>query len=432
MQSPALWLGVVSTGLVIVLACVAAWILVSARLRRWSVTAPIVLTLAGLALGSGADAPVHIDVEAEQVRTLAEITLALTLFTDASRISARWFEQPPSRIAARLLAIGLPLSIGLGFLVALPLFPAADWTLLALLAASLAPTDAALGASVMEDDRIPRRVRDIINVESGLNDGLATPFVLFFLALATAQTESNSLRPAGASAIRDVLAALIVGSVVGLALGWLLRASDRSGWSVPVVQPILPFATALIAYFASLAVGGNGFVAAFAAGVAFGTASRIANRREVQLFTEQAGSLLNFFVWFLFGAVSVLPAIESLTWQVGLYAVLSLTVVRMAPVALALVGTKLGGDETLMIGWLGPRGLASIVFALIIVDDLAAADGGNLVVGTITVTVALSVLLHGLSAGPVASAYDRRHPEASTPERDDMPTGTEGGAGSTR
>jgi len=410
----------VTEGIALALACVAGWVLVSARVARWSVTAPILLALAGLALGSGPDAPVHIDIEAEQVRTLVEITLALILFSDASSISARWFEQAPSRLTARLLGIGLPLSIGLGVLLAVPLFPGSELALLAVLAASLAPTDAALGASVMEDERIPRRLRDVINVESGLNDGLATPFVLFFLALASAEEANDSVGSASVAAVVDIVVAVAVGAAVGWVLGRLQAAAGRSGWSVRLQEPILPLTAALIAYFASVSAGGNGFIAAFAAGVTFGTVSRIATHPQIMQFTQQSGSLLSFFVWFLFGAAFLRPALENLTWQICLYAVLSLTVVRMLPVAIALFRTDVGRDGVLLIGWLGPRGLASIVFGLIALDELGSSDEVTLIGQVITVTVALSVLAHGLSAGPVASWYAGRHPithesQTSTP-----------------
>ena len=403
-----------NAGVSIVLACVAGWVLVSARLGRWSVTAPIVFTVAGLLLGSGANSPVRLNLGAEQVRTIVEIALALILFSDASKISARWFDQPPSRIAARLLGIGLPLTIAAGLCVALPLFPGTGWAVLAVIAASLAPTDAALGASVMEDERIPRRVRNIINVESGLNDGLATPFVLFFLAIAAAEDAHDSAFHAGVQAMGD----LVIAVVVGVALGWLggrlLVAADRRSWSVPALEPILPFTLALMAYFGAVAASGNGFVSAFAAGVTFGTVSTAERRPQIMTFIEQSGTLLTFFVWFVFGAAFIRPALDNLTWQVVVYALLSLTVVRMAPVALSLIRSPLSRDEVLLIGWLGPRGLASIVFALIAIDELGPAEGGTLVGTVITVTVAFSVALHGLTAGPVAGWFARRAHAATT------------------
>jgi sodium/hydrogen antiporter len=400
----------VDAGISVVLACIVGWVLVSARLARWSVTAPLILAIAGFALGSTPDSPVHISLDTGQIRTAVEITLALILFTDASKISARWFEQPPSRIAARLLGIGLPLTILAGVLAAVPLFPGAGWAVLAVVAAALAPTDAALGASIMDDERIPRRLRDVINVESGLNDGLATPFVLFFLAVASAEGQHDSVLRAGEKALVDLLIAVALGGALGWLGGRLLVVADRRRWSLAAQEPIVPLALALIAYFAAVGAGGNGFVAAFAAGVAFGTAAAGLRTPNVRSFTERCGSLLSFFVWFVFGAAFLRPAFEALTWQVVGYALLSLTLVRMVPVGVALIHSKLTRDEVLLIGWLGPRGLASIVFALIAIDDLTVAEGAGLVARVVTVTVAFSVVLHGLTAGPVAAWFSRREP----------------------
>jgi len=391
----------------IVLACVVGWVLMSARLGRWSVTAPIVLAVAGLALGSLPNSPLHVDLATSQVRNLVEIALALILFTDASKISARWFDQPQAHVAARLLGIGLPLTVAAGLLAALGLFPGTDWAVLAVVASALAPTDAALGASVMSDQRIPGRLRDVINVESGLNDGLATPIVLFFIAVASTQGAHDSVLHAGEQAVGDLIVAICFGGALGWIAGRLLVLADRNGWSVKGQEPVLPFAVALMAYFGAVAAGGNGFVAAFVAGVAFGTAARAQRSREVMEFSELSGSLLAFFVWFVFGAAFLRPAFEGLTWQVVAYALLSLTVVRMVPVAIALIRSPLSRGDVLLVGWLGPRGLASIVFALIAIDELGPTKGGPLVGSVVTVTVAFSVVLHGLSAGPAASWYAR-------------------------
>ena len=410
-----------SAGIGFVLACVVCWALLSARLRRWSVTAPIVLALCGLVLGSTPDSPVHVNIKAGSVRELVEISLALILFTDASRISAHWFQRRPSLVAARLLLIALPLMLVTGVLAALPLFHGAELAVLAVIAASLAPTDAALGASVMDDERIPLRLREVINVESGLNDGLATPFVLFFIAIASAEGANTSVAAASVEAIVDILVAIAFGGVIGWLGGRLLNHSQARAWALPDQIPLVALGLALIAYFSTSAVGGTGFIAAFVAGVTFGSTVTSASPTELVGFSQRVGSLLSYFVWFIFGAAFLRPAFEQLTWQLLAYAALSLTVVRMLPVSLSLLGCELGRDDRLLIGWLGPRGLASIVFALIAFDQLAPSEGGTLVANVVTITVGLSVLAHGLSAGPIAARYAARHLPASsgeTPVRD--------------
>lgn len=408
----------VDEGLVIALGCVLLWVLLSARLSRWSVTAPILLAAAGFALSAGADPVLVVNPDTETVKRLTEVTLALILFTDASQIRAGWFGRPPSRIAARLLLIGLPLSLLAGAAIGTWLFPGASVVVIALIAASLCATDAALSASVIADSRISLRLRQIINVESGLNDGLATPFVLFFAAAATAVDANAPVRSAVTDAVVEIAIAVLVGVLIGGAGGWLIASANARGLSADLQEPIGTLVIALMAYTGSIAIGGNGFVAAFVAGVAFGGAVSKHRPAEVMDFAERTGLLLSFAVWFVFGAVFVRPAIEAMTWQVALYAVLSLTVVRMVPVAVSLIGSGIGRDDVLVIGWLGPRGLASIVFALLAFDQLGPPDGG-FVATVIASTVTLSVVVHGLSAGPVAGWYARRHPvppEAAEPQ----------------
>jgi NhaP-type Na+/H+ or K+/H+ antiporter len=396
-------------GVVIALGCVLVWVLLSARLSRWSVTAPILIAAAGFALSAGADSIVDVNPETETVKRLTEITLALILFTDASQIRAGWFGRAPSRVAARLLLLGLPLCLLAGIGMGSWLFAGASLSLIALIAASLCATDAALSASVIGDERISLRLRQIINVESGLNDGLATPFVLFFAAAAAAIDSRASVSTALTEALAEIALAVVAGAAIGGAGGWLIAQAHQRGWSAELQEPIGTVVIALMAYTGSIAIGGNGFVAAFVAGVAFGGAVSKHRPAEIMDFAERSGLFLSFAVWFVFGAALVRPAFEALSWQVALYAVLSLTVVRMIPVALALFGSRMHRDDVLLIGWLGPRGLASIVFALLALDELGAPDG-TFVASVITITVALSVVVHGLTAGPVAGWYSRRHP----------------------
>jgi NhaP-type Na+/H+ or K+/H+ antiporter len=386
-----------------------AWVLASRRLGRVSVTAPILMTVLGLVYAEAPWVPSPPTLQSEPVRVLVEVTLAIILFTDASHISARWFGQSPAVIAGRLLGIGLPLTVLAGLGVALLLFPAQPVVALAVVAAALAPTDAALGASVMGDARIPERLRQVINVESGLNDGLATPVVLFFVALGVAEDDHASVGQAAASALVEIALAVVIGGVLGWVGGRLLLLADGRDWSLKEQEPIATFLVAVLAYLLAVGLGGNGFVAAFVAGVGFGTAMSGRRPPAVMDFTDRAGLLLSFLVWFVFGMELVPLAWSAMSWQLVAYAVLSLTLVRMVPVALSLIGAHQSRDDVLMLGWLGPRGLASIVFALIAVDELGG-DQGRTVVGVVTVTVALSVVLHGLSAGPLATWYSRRHP----------------------
>ncbi len=385
---------------IVVLTVALAWVLASRKLSHRSVTAPIVLSLAGLLLTSGGHPVWTVNVDTSSVRMAVEVTLALVLFVDASDVGFGWF-RTSWRWPAQLLLIGLPLSIAVGYLTGLALLPALTPAVVGVIAAALAPTDAALGAAVLEDSRIPSRIRQTINVESGLNDGLATPVVLLFIQLAGGQHGDQ------VSFLRELAVAVAVGGIVGSAGGLMVHAADQRQWSVRTEEPIAALSLALLAYLGGVELHGNGFIAAFVAGLAFG--ARLAHRESEHVLelTHQLGLLLGFAVWFLFGAVLLPIALDSLTWQVVGYAVLSLTVVRILPVALASLGCRENTDAIALVGWLGPRGLASIVFAIIAIEQLPAATSDP-IGRIIAVTVGLSVLVHGLTARAAATWYVRR------------------------
>ena len=393
----------------IIAACLVGWGLISARLERWQVTAPIAFVLLGLAVTHGPLTLVHLQLHSSTIRSVAEITLALVLFVDASRVNARTLAAD-AQVPARLLAIGLPLTIGAGTALAAGLFSWAGLWVAATLGAIVAPTDAALGATIMSDERVPGRVRRVLNVESGLNDGIATPFVNLFLAGALA---SEAIAGGGvAKAAVDLLGGAAIGVGVGVAGAALLTVTTRTGWSTPGFQPLAVFGLAVFAYGVALVAHTNGFVAAFVAGLALGTV--LGKDRGNLAFTEEAGTLLSLLVWFAFGAVMLVPGIEDADWRDVVFAILALTVVRMVPVGIALAGSGLDRATIAFVGWFGPRGLASVVFGLIAVDALAPADA-RLVLGAVVVTVGLSVLAHGVSASPLGGLYaahaKRLHPE---------------------
>jgi NhaP-type Na+/H+ or K+/H+ antiporter len=380
--------------------CVVLWSLVSARLERLNVSAPIAFVMMGLIITHGPLAFIHFDPHSSTIRSLAEVTLALVLFTDASRVNVHQLRHDLG-LPVRLLAVGLPLTIGLGTAVAFGLVPGISLWVAAAIGAIVAPTDAALGASIMEDTRIPNRVRRLLNVESGLNDGIATPFVNLFLAGAVATEMIHSTSVLGAA--RDLLIGAGVGAGVGLVGGWVSARASTSGWSDAGFRTLTPLGLALLAYSAAIEAHGNGFVAAFIAGMAFGSVVR-RDLDELVEFAEEAGGLLSLVVWLIFGAAMLVPGFEHATWSDCLFAILALTAVRMVPVALALVGSGLDRFTVGFIGWFGPRGLASVVFGLIAYDTLDPADAGR-VLSVVTVTIALSVLAHGLSASPLAARY---------------------------
>ncbi|MEV6424244.1 cation:proton antiporter [Streptomyces sp. NPDC051662] len=395
------------------------WSLFSQRLARVELSAPVTFVLLGLLLSEGIGV-LDLAPSPGTVRTLAEVTLAWVLFTDAARLSFRAL-RPELGLYGRLLLLGLPMCIGLGTLLAMGLLPGVSGWAALYVAAALAPTDAALGATMMVDPVVPARIRRLINVESGLNDGIATPFVVLALAgVAAAGSASDTHTPGGA--LVELAIGLVYGALLGLMAGWLLRLGLRRGWATEDVAGTGVLALALLGYTSAIAIGGNGFVAAFVAGLAFG--STHGARRPVLLFVEQTASLFSVLVWLLFGAVLVPAAFDHLTWQAALYAVLSLTVVRMMAVALALAGSGLDGKTVLFVGWFGPRGLASVIFALLAVEELAPPAWQS-IVPVVACTVLLSVVAHGVSSAPLAQRYGKASAVTGVPPAgpaaDDLP-----------
>jgi NhaP-type Na+/H+ or K+/H+ antiporter len=318
-----------------------------------------------------------------------------------------------------LLAIGLPLTVAAGFVAARLLYSGVGTWACACMAASVAPTDAALGEPIMEDDRLPRGLRRALNVESGLNDGIATPLVNFSIAGAVAAAAGGTAAWEG-HALRELGYGLLFGIALGLLGGWLLTWSHRHAWSTSMSRQVVPLAIALVAYAGAVELHGNGFVASFVAGLAFAIRTRSDGEEEQLELSRTGGELMSAVVWFLVGS-TIIPVLDDVTWRAFVYAVIALTLVRMVPVAIALLGTGTDRATVALIGWFGPRGLASVVFAVLALDGLPKSEG-NTVFTAVIITVLLSVLAHGLSAAPLATRYVRtRNPLTGEP-----PTGPSG------
>jgi len=371
------------------------WGALSARLERADLTAPIVFVAVGFALSRLA--PLETHVEAESLKILTEVTLVWVLFSDAAQVGLREL-RADAGVYARLLGAALPVTVVLGWALAAWLIGGLSAWLALFVGAALAPTDAALGAAIMGDPRVPARVRRIVNVESGLNDGIVTPVVVLAIAGAAAFEHGGG----AAHAVLELLLGVMVGGLVGGAGGWLLGVARRHDWVDEAFGGPAVLALAMAAYAAALVAGGNGFVAAFVAGTAFGaaTGSGGGGQRRAALYVEQTAGLAGLLVWTFVGAVAVPRLVHAPAWQLALYAVLSLTVLRMLPVAVALAGSGLGRRAALFIGWFGPRGLASVVFALLALEELG--PDADRAVAVIVATVLLSVVAHGFSAAPLA------------------------------
>jgi NhaP-type Na+/H+ or K+/H+ antiporter len=355
------------------------------------------------------------------VRTLAEATLALVLFSDASRIDLGALRRTVG-VPVRLLGIGLPLTIVLGAAAAAVLFGALTFWEAVIVAVVLAPTDAALGQAVVTEPRVPQRIRQGLNVESGLNDGICVPLLFAAVAAADVQSEISGGRGPATLLLEEIGYGVLGGVVAGLLVAAIVREAGRRGLIAGSWRQVVPAAGAALAYGIASALDGSGFIAAFVAGMVF----RLALRRdpeEINRLTEEVGSVLNGVTFVIFGAVLLGPALSDVSWQLVLYAVLSLTIVRMIPVAIAMWGTRARSPTVGFLGWFGPRGLASIVFAVIVIEE-SALPHEALIVQAIYLTVGLSVLAHGVTAAPLANRYARwyeRHPRDQRPPMESVP-----------
>jgi len=402
--------------LTVLAAIIFAFGLVSRRLEGTVLTAPLVFVAAGIVLGPAGFGLVEFKLDDHTVLLVGEIALAIVLFTDASRINLSALRQNEG-LPLRLLGIGMPLTIALGTAVAALVLTDLSFWEAAIVGTVLAPTDAALGQAVVSNPRVPVRVRQALNVEAGLNDGLSVPFLALFLTLAVAEEE---LQPASfwiRFALEQIGFGALVGVGVGLGGGWLVSQASRRGWMTSSLQRLSLLALALIAWALADQIGGNGFIAAFVGGLAVGPTVERVGEQLIRL-TEAEGQLLNLSVFFIFG-VLVVGLMEPLSWEVAVYALLSLTLVRMLPVAASLVGTRLRGVSLLFVGWFGPRGLASIVLGLIVVAEAPLLAGREEIELVVALTVLLSVLLHGVTAAPLSAVYARRVEEmaADAPEK---------------
>ena len=377
--------------------------LVSKRIQGSLLTLPMLFTLGGFLLSRILMEQGGLTYDEGGLHTLAEFTLILVLAADASQISLSEL-RTMKVIPARLLGIALPLTILVGTLVGTLMFPAMPWFMAALVAAILAPTDAALGNAVLANESVPLQIRQGLNVESGLNDGIALPAVLFFACFL------NMTHQTGEENWLIFLALqLIIGPLAGIIVGWIggqliARAANRQ-WITPEFQGVAAMALAVIAYAAAETFHGNGFIAAFIAGLTYGNL-KADYAKFLNEFTETESQFLAQMTFFLFGALILPEALHHVTIQIVVYAGLSLTLVRMVPVATSMIGCKIRLSKIAFMGWFGPRGLASLLFALLILQDLGV-DQAEFIQSIVAVTVLMSVVLHGMTAAPFSKALGK-------------------------
>lgn len=392
--------------LIVIALCIVLYGAFSGVLAKSVVSAPMVFMLAGLATGQAGLGIFEINIDSHVLEGFGELTLGFILFADAASTNSRKLIHD-YRIPRRLLLISLPLTIALGTVIASFIFPSLSWAEAALIAAILAPTDAALGYAVVTSDNVPERIRQAVLVESGLNDGLALPAVLLFAALAFSETsgEAHGAVYWLGFTLQQIVIGAIVGAALGVGLGKFIHYADGKSWISHSFRNLSCIGVAMLTLFCAHIAGGNGFIAAFVGGLFFGS---FCSKRAGSLtnFVEEEGQLFSLIIFFFFGAALLPAALNNFTVFCVLYALLSLTVIRMAPTAISVIGLNLKWPTISFMGWFGPRGLASILFLLIAVEH-EEMERLTDIEAIVYVTVFLSVLLHGATAAPLSRLYGK-------------------------
>ncbi|WP_194819934.1 cation:proton antiporter [Nocardia sp. XZ_19_385] len=392
--------------LIVVASVVALWAVLAGRLERWRITAPMIVVLAGVAMGISTKGSLGETLNTEVALKAAEIILAVLLFVDACEVRGGLLGRERSS-ALRLLLIAMPLSLGLAMVLGRWLFPGLEWAVLLVIACAVVPIDFAPVASIVRDRRLPERVRHLLNVESGYNDGIVSPIFLCALLLAggraeAAKTPIEALQAALPASAKAIAVGLVAGGVLAL----LGNAGERRGLMTDQSKRIAVVAAPILAFALSVGIHGNGFVAAFVCGIVYRSVRVSAElRRELELL-DDLGFLLTVVMWFVFGSAAVLALTTDLSWRLVAFGVAVLTVVRIGPVLLAMLGTDFSWRDRLTLGWLGPRGTTSIVFGLLAFNHLND-DPAYTTLSIMVLVVFGSVLFHGVGSALVIGAYRR-------------------------
>ncbi|KMO74931.1 cation:proton antiporter [Mycolicibacterium obuense] len=383
----------------------AAWALGAGRLERARLTAPIVLIVAGVAAGFTTSDALAVALNADVAQHGAEIILAVLLFVDATDVRGGLFGREP-RAALRVLLLAMPLSLGLSVLLGAWMLPELSFAVLLVIACAVVPTDFAPAATILRDARVPERVRNVLNVEAGYNDGIVAPVFIFALAFAGDDVRTETPLRALGSAVPQALTAIVVGGAVGALLALAINSATRRGWMTGQSVRMILVTAPMLAYGLSLAFDGNGFVSAFVCGITFHYLRHSPSWHEELEFVDDIGFLLSAIMWFVVGAVAVLAVERGVSWQTVVFCLLALTLVRVVPVMLAMLRSRFSWRERMMLACLGPRGTSTIVFGLLAYNVLDGADEHD-VLAVMVVVVLGSVVIHGLIAPSAAARWSR-------------------------
>ncbi|MCG7593294.1 cation:proton antiporter [Mycobacterium sp. C3-094] len=383
----------------------AAWALGAGRLERARLTAPMVLICAGVAAGFTTSDALAVALNADVAQHGAEIILAVLLFVDATDVRGGLFGREP-RAALRMLFLAMPLSLGLAVLLGAWMLPELSFAVLLVIACAVVPTDFAPAATILRDARVPERVRNVLNVEAGYNDGIVAPVFLFALTLAGSDVRTETPLRALGAAVPEALTAIVLGGAVGALLALAINGATRRGWMTGQSVRMILVTAPMLAYGLSLAFDGNGFVSAFVCGITFHYLRHSPAWHEELEFVDDIGFLLSAIMWFVVGAVAVLAVERGVSWQTVVFCLLALTLVRVLPVAVAMLRSPFSWRERMMLAWLGPRGTSTIVFGLLAYNVLDGAEEHD-ALAVMVVVVLGSVVIHGLIAPSAAARWSR-------------------------
>ena len=384
---------------------VAGWSIFAKGLERWRLTAPIVLVLAGIAVGFSTRSSLASTLNAEVARHVAEIILAILLFLDATEIRGGLFGRDP-RSAARVLFIALPVSVGLAVLLGWWLLPSLSWAVLIVLACIVVPIEFAPAQSILHDQRIPEHVRNLLKVEGGYNDGIISPVFICALAVAAGEPHRRTALDALNMAVPPVIKALLVGIIIGGVLALLTSAAERRNLMTEQSKRLLMIVAPILSYGVSIGIAGNGFVSAFVCGIAMNGFRRSETFRRQLASAEDVGFLLAAGMWFVFGCATVLALAHGIPWRTMVFALLALTGVRIAPILLATYRCRLSWQDRFAIGCLGPRGTPSIIFGLLAFNSLEGEAADSTLLTTVLVVLG-SIVIHGMGSPTSGRLYAR-------------------------
>ncbi len=384
---------------------------ISRALMRFNISGPMVFTGLGLLISPLLLNLSTMHINAEFVTIIVELALVLILFSDAALLDLKLLRQSWA-LPARLLVIGLPITIFFGTVVAQLIFPDEPAIYMLLLALLLTPTDAALGKAVVSDSVVPEKIRSTINVESGLNDGICVPILLVLVVIIVSGISGEGGGDWISYVFQQVIFGAVIGSLVGYVGAKLTQYSINHHWMQHSYQNLIPIALAILAFYVAEVLHGNGFIAAFFAGLYAGNTSQ-PMREHIEEFAESEGELFVLVSFFLFGLAFVPVTFQYINFNIVVYSLLSLTILRMLPIIICLIGAKLDGKRIsfpskLFIAWFGPRGIASILYVLIVAHEVGDIEGLETVYAVVTVTVLMSIVAHGLSAQPLSNLYRKQ------------------------